>query len=190
MRATTDSHLVFDELRTPHALFTDDEPVDPDMPGNVEHRELFVRYKARSRHLAEVRQERTAVLFEAMALWDDTDYAARLGELLNQFAPLEQAVLDEATSYVGSMIPSIGDSPTIDRNVLFAPLDTSVLDEPNAKYQAIKDEILQHLRPKIRCPFMTPIENHQLVFHEQGLCDHGAGATRAHEFCDGGYQMD
>jgi len=155
VKAASDSHLVFDELRTPHALFSDgDEPVAPptpdDVPGEFKHRELYARYKARSGHLAEVRKERTAALFEAMALWDDTDYATRLGELVSELAPLENAILVEATNYVAGMAPGASDMPSIDLDVLFSPLDTDEPDETNANYQVIKDEILRHLRPKIR----------------------------------------
>ena len=48
------------------------------------------------------------------------------------------------------MAPGANDMPSIDREVIFAQLDTDVLDETNARYQAIKDEIFLHLQPKIR----------------------------------------
>ena len=154
LKTISDSHIVFDELRTPHALLSDgDEPVAPPTPddllGQFEHREMYSRYKARSKHLAIVRKERTAALFEAVALWDYEGYAVRLGEFINQLAPLEDAVLDEAIYYVESLAPG-PDNIEFDRAVLFAPIDPATDDQTNADYQAIKDRILQHLMPKIR----------------------------------------
>ena len=154
LNAISDSHLVFDELRTPHSLFSDgDEPVAPetlnDLPGQFVHRQMYARYKARAKHLVTSRQERTAALFEAMALWDDEDYTARLGRLINELAPLEYAVLHEATSHVENLAPGAEDV-RVDRAVLFSPIDVAEPDQTNTDYQAIKDNILQHLRPKIR----------------------------------------
>ncbi len=77
LRTISNSHIVFDELRTPPALFSDSDvqvesPEAADGPDpHYEYRKMFARYKARSMHLAAVRKERTAPLFEAMALWED-----------------------------------------------------------------------------------------------------------------------
>ena len=155
LKAIGDSHLVFDELRTPHALFSDaDEavalPTVDDLPGQFEHRKMHARYKARSRHLANVRQERTALLFEAKALWDDGGYAVRLGALINQLAPLEESVLDEATKYVDNLAPGPEEDLRVNRSILYRPLDPNSPDPTDDEYVAATKENSDHVKQKIR----------------------------------------
>lgn len=102
-------------------------------------------------HLDAVRKERTALLFEAMALWEDENYAARLGELINLLAPFENSVIAEATNHVDSLRPDFEDvAVNIDLDILFSPLDVETPDPTNDAYQTAKTNILNHLRPKIR----------------------------------------
>lgn len=161
LRTVSDSHFIFNELRTPHALFSDsDAQVEPPEAAGgpdplYEYRKMFARYKARSMHLFTVRKERAAPLFEAVALWEDEDYVARLGELINMLAPLENAVLAEATIHVDSLRPN-SEAVDIDRGILFSPFDIETSDPTNDAYQIAKTDILNHLRPKLRMEKYKP----------------------------------
>lgn len=156
LRTITDSHIVFDEIRSPVAQFSDaDEPIAPPALGedlaDITYRELYARYRARTRHLDEVRKERTAALFEALTLWnDEEEYVARLGQLVLDLAALENEVLAQAMSFVDNMKPGTTEETSIDRGVLFAPADINAADPTNDRYQAAKEDISQHLRRKLR----------------------------------------
>ncbi|MCH9025791.1 MAG: hypothetical protein IIA05_01595 [Proteobacteria bacterium] len=156
LHAISNSHIVFDELRTPYALFSDSdvqvEPPEGDGPDPLyEYRKMFARYKARSMHVFAVRKERTALILEALELWEDGDYVVRLGELINLLAPMEDSVLAEAENYVDSLRPDLEDvAVEFDRNILYSPLDAETPDPTNDAYQTAKTNILNHLRPKIR----------------------------------------
>ena len=90
-------------------------------------------------------------MFEAMALWEDEDYAVRLGELIALLAPIEKSVIAAATNHVDSLLPGWEETAEdTDHDILFAPLDTNAPDPTNDAYQAAKNNILKHLRPKIR----------------------------------------
>lgn len=167
LKAISDSEIVFSELRTPHALFSDMEvPVPPpeidDLPGQHEHRRMFFRYKARSIHLATVRAERSVALLEALALWEDEEYTSRLGELVNQLAPLETAVMDQAATFVDSLAPGEG-VVEVDRDVLFSPLDLETPDKVGKDFWTIKNNIVKHLRPKLRMEAQKP-KGHRFVW--------------------------
>ena len=153
LHAISNSHIVFDELRTPHALFSDSdvqvEPPEADGPDpHYEYRKMFARYKARSMHLSTVREERTALLFEALALWEDENYAVRLGELIIELAPIEDSVIAEAMNYVDNLRPDLEDV-VVNIDILYSS-DAENPDPTDDEYQTAKTNILNHLRPKIR----------------------------------------
>ena len=156
VRAISHSYVVFDELRTPFQLFSDsDVPVPPpegDGPDpHFEHRKMFARYKARTMHLSTARQKRTVALLEAQAIWDDEDYVVRLGDLINSLGPVESNVITEADKYVDSLHPNYpADGQHVDKTVLFSPAGAEAEDPTLAEYEAIKDDILEHLKPMLR----------------------------------------
>ncbi len=155
LKTIADSLLIFDELRTPHALMSDNEgSFDPhnleDMDGSLEHHQMSARYRARSRHLATVRKERAAVLLETAALWgDNNEYSVGLGILINQLGPLESAVIAEATKFVDNLVPNAVGEP-VNRAVLFKPMDADAVDAHGTAYLAIRNEIIRYLGPRIR----------------------------------------
>jgi hypothetical protein len=156
VKAISNSYIVFDELRSPVQLFSDsDVPVPPpegDSPDPYyDHRRMFARYKARTIHLSDVRAERTTLLLEALAIWDEGDYATTLGELTNRLADVEQKVIVEATEYVESLKPNYeAGENQVSQSILFSPADAAADDPTGAEYEGIRDEILNHLKPKIR----------------------------------------
>jgi hypothetical protein len=156
LRAVNRSHVVFDELRTPHGLFSDSdvaiEPPEAHGPDpEFEYRQMFARYKARVLHLSKAREERTVPLLEALAVWDSENYAVRLGDLINSLAPIESKVIAESHKYVESLraVQTKGaDKP--DKSVLYSAMDAAAEDLTNAEYEGIKYQIAEHLKPKIR----------------------------------------
>lgn len=157
VKSITSSHIVFDELRTPHALFSDsDVPVaqhEGDLPQpDDEFQKLFARYKARTNHLSAARAERTHLLFEAMVVWDDeAEFGMQMGRLINDLAPIERRVITEATIFVDSHRPHYpADEEKADIDVLFVKDDVEAEDATAAEYQTAKDAIFAHLGPKIR----------------------------------------
>lgn len=156
VRAISHSYIIFDELRTPVPLFSDnDVPVPPPEANGpdpeYQHRKLFARYKARTIHLSEAREQRTVPLLEALAIWDDEDYTTKLGDLINSLAPVESKVIAEAREYVESFRPNYqANGQQIDKAVLFSPDEAGAEDPTGAEYEAIRNQILDHLKPKLR----------------------------------------
>lgn len=158
LESISESEIVFHELRTPHGLITDSEeqvapPNADDLPGAYHHRKIRSRYVARARHLNDVRLKRTSVLFEATSLWDNSAYALTLGAMINSLADLESDVMQEVTALIYSLDPSLepvaGGAGEPNKEILYAPVDVEADDEIASNYEAIKIQILRHLRPKI-----------------------------------------
>ena len=156
LNAISNSHIVFHELRTPDALFSDGdvqvEPPEAHGPDpHHEYRKMFARYEARTMHLATVRMERTALLLEATALWEGENYANRLVELNHLLGSIENSVTGEVVKYINSLRPDLEDDTVeFDRNILYSPLIAEMPDPTDDQYQTAKNNILDHLRPKIR----------------------------------------
>ena len=157
VKSITSSHVIFDELRTPDALFSDsDVPVaqhEGDLPQpDDQFQKLFARYKARTSHLSAARTERTYLVFEAMVVWDDeAKFGTEIGRLINDLSPIEKRVITEATIYVDSHHPHHPpDQEPADIDVLFVKADVEAEDATAAEYQTAKDAIFAYLGPKIR----------------------------------------
>ncbi len=156
VREVSHSYIVFDQLRTPFQLFSDSDVPVPPSGGErpdflLEHRKMFARYKARTMHLSAARQQRTVALLEALAIWDEDDYVVKLGDLINSLGPVESRVIVEADLYVESLKPNYpDDGQRADINVLYSKLGDEAEDPTLAEYEAIKKEILEHLKPKLR----------------------------------------
>lgn len=156
VRAISHSYVIFDELRSPVPLFSDsDVPIPPpEAHGedpDFQHRKMLARYKARTIHLSDARERRTVPLLEVLAIWDDEDYTVKLGDLINSLATVESKVIAEAQEYVESFrLAYQANGEHIDMAVLFSPADAGAEDPTGAEYEAIRNQILDHLEPKLR----------------------------------------
>src|SRR5690606_24611314 len=112
-------------------------PIDDLMQYDAEYRRMFARYRARSQHLMTVRRERIELLSEAAALWDDEAYIVQLECLINDLVTSESAVLSQASNFVDNHKPGDRANRGVDRDVLFARLDSKAEDKTRDDYQAI-----------------------------------------------------
>ncbi len=154
VRSVAKSYIMLDELRTPHALISDDQPPPPEADGpdpDFEYRVMSSRYRSRIRHLSEVVEERTALVDEIRSLWDDDSYGDKLGMLINELGIIENNVKTEASNLVMSLRRDASDKGyRIDKEVLYSPSDYTDPDPVADSYEAAKEAILVHLKPKIR----------------------------------------
>lgn len=81
-------------------------------------------------------------------LWDDGNYAVRLGELINLLGPIETSVTVEAMNFVNNLRADLEDV-AVNIDILYSS-DAENPDPTDDEYQTAKNNILDHLRPKIR----------------------------------------
>lgn len=72
-------------------------------------------------------------LLEVLAIWEDEDYVAKLGDLINSLGPVENKVVAEANEYVDSLHPNYA---------AVAPTRGSSLPIPPPVYEDLILEVL------------------------------------------------